>query len=738
LAGRTLAFLNRMASALQCLILSLSLIAAFPVFAGPKGTAVARNGLSHAKQIPIETSSEDYQRMETFLVEAIQRDPELMHEAAAVGLAIADVYVRNHDYQEAIWALDRSGHYAHAEKLVSDYETFLKTANIVNVRDVGIGITAPVIIEFENGSRAILKHPDSDVPNSDQYEVGTYEFDRKVGFNLTATTVARNIGGVDYVIVGFIEGARNSEIDLDDYANPKYPDLYLLDFIIGQWDRHGNNSMFAKTGRLFGVDNGRIGKPGFRSQFDSHIVPSSQLLKNLSELSLNDDFKRFCDKMGPGLEFMTGKIQTVKSLFSANSWSGKKRPNSKEARLALAETKIEISVANQKTIEEFKNDILKRSKVRAQRPPTENGTIAVTRETLNVYLTRPESLAMIMKNGDVSKLMHLYDLAKSDEALKIKFFQNLLLFSAPLNEELSRKLGDLLSQEASTFPEIFIYPFHAMKSVPLSKALQTAFLQYVKTLDSNSYSKSDLLTKFIEVKLAHTKDTSHTVNELLDVLEQTGMEKLVRNIPPRLKVSSPTGDRLWAMYIKGSTRGYFPIGTLDPYLQSAKLTTAQESELLKRLAYLKEISTVTEVLKLMEQSPNRARLIQLFKVLIPRATESELPVGYLAFEFAKAHSPESAGQIFKQVANQVRPNLLADVSRIFEEKDSIASWKPILSVLLQRDPSAVPKKLAEYKGRNAYFKVDEAVFSMDAIKLQKYLTPNALSSKHFICDSFLQ
>lgn len=680
---------------------------------------------------------EDAQRMENLLVEAIQRDPELKNEAAAVGLAVAEIYMQNHAYQEAIWALDRSGHYAAAEKLAGDYEAFLKTAKIVSVEDAGRGITVPVLVEFENGQRAILKHPDSVEPNSYRNEVETYRFDRRVGFNLTPAAVTRNIGGVDYVLVGFIEGARNSEINLETYANPKYPDIYLLDYLIAHWDRHENNSMISKGGRLFGVDNGRIGKPEARPQFDEHIHPSAQLLKNLLLLPLNNEFYTWLHSLGPSLSFIGDRIQAVKSVFATTSPRGKVRPSTTQGRLAVPESDGHINASLRALVEDFKNDILKRAKLLPPTPTTREGALPVTMETLEVYLMRPKALDNLTLKRDPAKLAKLYHLAKSQPALMLKLFTNLLDQPENLGEALRHQIGDLLSHEMAIFPEVFVYPLHAVELIPSSEALRATFLRYLDMLGNDTYAKSDLVTKYVEVELAHAKDATTTVSELLDLLEHTGLQRMVRKIPQTLKVGPATSERLWAMYAKGSTRGYFPLGTLDEFIRSQSLTRAQEITFVNRLTYISESSTVFDALKWIEQSPNRSRLFQLFKGLFKQATDDAFAVGYLRYVYSKNIPALTATEIFKTIAEQVPRDVLPAVIRSFEDRYATESWKPVLQVLLTKDPSQVSKKLEVYKRQNTRFKIDEAIFSMPPNTLLHYLNNSGQSSKSHTCESFL-
>ncbi|OYZ12793.1 MAG: hypothetical protein B7Y39_18850 [Bdellovibrio sp. 28-41-41] len=683
---------------------------------------------SHAS---IESSVADYRKMESFLLESIKTDPELKGLAPAVGYAVAEIYLKNQDYQEAIWALDRTGHYSLAEKIASEYENFLKTADIIKIKMLNRGITQSAIVEFKNGQRAILKNADLVNPQSNRFEIWTYEFDRKLGFNLTPTAVLRKIGGVEYAVIAFLEGARSSLINMRERVNPAYPDLYLLDFLTGQWDRHDDNSMFSKNGRLFGIDNGRIAKPQFRPEFDERMIPSDQVLLNVSRFPISELENEF--------SFVKEKTQVVLSRFGQKSYVGKLRPHSRQARRVIPTMNFQLSLNGQikKVVKDFKDDILQRSKIRESK--TEVGQIngikatSVNMETLEIYLLKEETMVALIENGNLAEISRLYKIAQSDPSMKVKFFENLFYNFEPFNEELSRMAGDMLSQERSIFSEMQSVVLRAVKVAPYSKIFEKELLSFIETFENRHYMKSNLFSEYVKVKLSHSKDSPAIVNEMLDLMVKWELVDLKRFIPSGLKVRGQTASRLWALYLASETQGYFPIATLEDFIQGMKPGHAQLEEFGKRLGYITQKSTASEVLKLIESSQNKIPLLQAFKKQISQDKSGALAVAYLNNQFAKKPSSDSVLRLFNEIATRVPDGALYSIIQNFESAYPKQAWKPVLLLLTKRKPSDIEHKLSFYNGRKASFEVDEAVLTMDIAALKKYLNPVSSSRKNLSC-----
>jgi len=145
-------------------------------------------------------------------------------------------------------------------------EDFLRQAEIVEIEDVGVGITQPKRLTLKRGDeehRAIFKNVDVEIDGpvrvdrwerdfSDKYayEVAAYRLDRLAGIGLVPVTVEREVAGETGSVQLWIEDVitleeavsdPNAQVENYDLLVERLGLMYVLDALIYNVDRNFGN-----------------------------------------------------------------------------------------------------------------------------------------------------------------------------------------------------------------------------------------------------------------------------------------------------------------------------------------------------------------------------------------------------------------------------------------------------------------------------------------------------------------
>lgn len=165
-------------------------------------------------------------------------------------------------------------------------ESFLRTAEVTKVEDIGEGITRPQRITLHDGERegrAIFKTVDVEIPGLTRtnsvvapverdftdrwtYEVAAYRLDRLLGLGLVPPTVERTIGEVPGSAQVWLEGVEKMSSALENHRQVGDPELlrqrlmqtWVFDALIYNVDRNNENIMVeASADRFYLIDHSR-------------------------------------------------------------------------------------------------------------------------------------------------------------------------------------------------------------------------------------------------------------------------------------------------------------------------------------------------------------------------------------------------------------------------------------------------------------------------------------------------
>ncbi|WP_413574771.1 hypothetical protein ACLVWU_11130 [Bdellovibrio sp. HCB290] len=131
-------------------------------------------------------------------------------------------------------------------------EKQLAEGTVVFQRPVGQGLFRARFVEYSNGLEGVwksaVKFGDIDTANA---EVAAYKIDNYLGLNSVPVTVIRTLDGVIGSVQYRVRAVRDHVGYIRDPAQTG-----LLDYLIGNPDRHGENFLQRNDGKLIAIDHG--------------------------------------------------------------------------------------------------------------------------------------------------------------------------------------------------------------------------------------------------------------------------------------------------------------------------------------------------------------------------------------------------------------------------------------------------------------------------------------------------
>lgn len=148
-------------------------------------------------------------------------------------------------------------------KTAAEEEKMLSEGKIVESTPIGMGVTNPTLVTFEDGSQGVFKPsaelgrnfgvPPSNMPKN---EVAAYELDKALGFNIVPPTVSRDFQGERGSMQRFVRGHKTAEEHSGKIDRDGFQKMRALDTLTWNMDRHDGNYLVSKGGRVKAIDNG--------------------------------------------------------------------------------------------------------------------------------------------------------------------------------------------------------------------------------------------------------------------------------------------------------------------------------------------------------------------------------------------------------------------------------------------------------------------------------------------------
>ncbi len=186
----------------------------------------------------------------------------------------------------------------------AEVEQFLKTAEIVEAKEIGTGVTRPYKVHLKGGDvecDACWKNPKGEMYGyleGWQYEIAAYAMDKLLGINMIPPTVERDFkekpGALQFWVTSEMSDLHRMENEIripDEFAARWTKQKYILrafDSLIGNEDRTQENVLYIKDWRVVLIDHSRsfrssgkftkrlmYGRDGIKGQFLFRMLPRS-------------------------------------------------------------------------------------------------------------------------------------------------------------------------------------------------------------------------------------------------------------------------------------------------------------------------------------------------------------------------------------------------------------------------------------------------------------------------------
>jgi hypothetical protein len=155
------------------------------------------------------------------------------------------------------------GHYG-------EFEEYLKSAKVVRIEDVPVGVTKPKRAFFEPGGlarAAVVKHlpmgQRSGFWEAYKSEIAAYELDRLLGLDMVPVTVERRVGGELASVQLWVDGCKLLK-DVDQKACPRPIEWAkqvcrqkVFDNLVANIDRNAGNLLVDDEWNLILIDHSR-------------------------------------------------------------------------------------------------------------------------------------------------------------------------------------------------------------------------------------------------------------------------------------------------------------------------------------------------------------------------------------------------------------------------------------------------------------------------------------------------
>jgi len=183
------------------------------------------------------------------------------------------------------------------------FADILKTGEIVDVRDLGVGANKPLKVTLRKQSRTIdavwkpiKRGPREETWESYQAEVAAYELDKMIGLYMVPPTVEREIRGLKGSLQLWVEGCRSFQDARDEAPGGVAWDqtmsrMKTFDNLISNWARSDRDFMVDPEWNVVLIDHSQAFLSTNKLNADSDQVPDIFDRRLMDRLrSLQSDF----------------------------------------------------------------------------------------------------------------------------------------------------------------------------------------------------------------------------------------------------------------------------------------------------------------------------------------------------------------------------------------------------------------------------------------------------------------
>ncbi|MGZ3774018.1 MAG: hypothetical protein ACXVCY_16255 [Pseudobdellovibrionaceae bacterium] len=249
--------------------------------------------------------------------------------------------------QEGIWFLDRLGYYSESEYLSQVLTNHLELGVLKKGEPIGTGGSKPYW-GVSDSLPVVIKSEEWE--GSTDAEFLAFHLDRMLGLNIVPSTVNAYLEDKIRSVQIALQDMTDSNISFEKNGySPKYPEIFILDFLLGHVDRIGMNSLISPLGFLAAIDNARLAilphpRPGARywariwdrypHGYPFKNLPSPSIVNTIVNLNI-DDFKKEFSKFASTkmVNDVSRNLEKIQASLPKPTTPGKGRPINPEERL---------------------------------------------------------------------------------------------------------------------------------------------------------------------------------------------------------------------------------------------------------------------------------------------------------------------------------------------------------------------------------------------------------------------
>ncbi|MES2768740.1 MAG: hypothetical protein V4596_06300 [Bdellovibrionota bacterium] len=278
-------------------------------------------------------------------IEYLLKNPRLQLEKRKdLTRELAEEYISDQRWQEAIWILRENGNTEQAEILERRLAEKMTQGQIEVIHKFEGSKEAARIVRIQGTNiYGIIKLNSSYFG----FEIAAYKLDRILKLNLVPFTIERILpdgrrGSIQYFIrdaveareslgvVGFPSKEQKKQTEFRYYGYPtSQKNMWLLDYLIVNLDRHGRNWLWhlgEQHLRPVAIDHGISFGRGASEKgvnFEYENLPDSEMVQNLKQLSLEKLRNEFTNLIGADnvTKLFKRKIQVVRAANSMSPFS---------------------------------------------------------------------------------------------------------------------------------------------------------------------------------------------------------------------------------------------------------------------------------------------------------------------------------------------------------------------------------------------------------------------------------
>lgn len=184
---------------------------------------------------------------------------------------------------------------------LAELQDFLQTARILQIKEIGVGVTRPRRLLLEKDGVRLHAHFQShddardrvrlqsgvvelNYRDSYKFNIAAYELSRLLGMNTVPPSFPRTVRGESGAITVWLEGTFTEETRRTDHVSPPQPrhwsrqlvSMWVFDELVGNTDRNLGNILIDRDWKIWLIDHSRAFRLQKELKYSGHTIPGCE------------------------------------------------------------------------------------------------------------------------------------------------------------------------------------------------------------------------------------------------------------------------------------------------------------------------------------------------------------------------------------------------------------------------------------------------------------------------------